>query len=92
MEGARQVRQALPEATQVFIAPPSARPCASGLLTRGTDGPEVIRARLREAEEELTAQDEFQHVIVNDDLERASAELIDLVATIWGSPNREADP
>jgi guanylate kinase len=92
VQGARQVRQALPEAVQVFIAPPSRDVLRERLLERGTDSPEAIRTRLAQAEEELTAQDEFQHKIVNDDLERASAELSDLVATIWGSPNREADP
>jgi guanylate kinase len=96
VQGARQVRQALPEAVQVFIAPPSLETLRERLLTRGTDGPEVIRARLREAEEELRAKNEFPHVVVNDDLDRAAAELIELVATIWPprppGRNREADP
>jgi guanylate kinase len=60
------------------------------LLGRGTDSPEVIQARLARAAEELAAQDEFPHVIVNDDLDRAVQELGDLVARIWDRPNREA--
>ena len=92
LQGARQVREALPEAVQVFIAPPSVEALRERLLARGTDSPEVIRARLAQAAEELRAQDEFQHVVVNDDLGRAAAELGDLVATIWPRPNREGTP
>ena len=91
-QGARQVRETLPEAVQVFIAPPSREALRERLMGRGTDSPEAIRARLTQAEAELAAQDEFGHVIVNDDLGRASAELIDLVATIWPPPNGEAHP
>jgi guanylate kinase len=89
VQGARQVREALPEAVQVFIAPPSVAALRERLLARGTDSPEGISARLARAEEELGAKDEFPHVVVNDDLARASAELIDLVATIWPRPNGE---
>ena len=92
VQGARQVREALPEAVQVFIAPPSVEALRERLIGRGTDSPEGIRARLAQAEEELRAQGEFQHVVVNDDLARASAELRDLVATIWPRPNREGNP
>ena len=92
VQGARQVREALPGAVQVFIAPPSTAALRERLLARGTDSPDGIRARLREAEAELRAQDEFQHVVVNDDLARAAAELGDLVATIWPRPNREGTP
>jgi guanylate kinase len=89
VQGARQVREALPEAVQVFIAPPSVDALRERLVGRGTDSPEGIRARLAQAEEELRAKDEFQHVIVNDELDRASAELIELAATIWPRPNGE---
>jgi guanylate kinase len=92
VQGARQVREALPEAVQVFIAPPDVGALRERLLARGTDSPEGIRARLAQAERELRAQDEFQHVVVNDDLQRASAELGDLVATIWPRPTGEGTP
>ena len=91
VQGARQVREALPEAVLVFIAPPSPEVLRERLIGRGTDSPEEIRRRLEQAECELAAQDEFQHVIVNDDLSRAAAELSDLVATMWPRPNREAE-
>ena len=83
VQGARQVRGALPEAMQVFIAPPSTEVLRARLIARGPDSPEVIRKRLEVAEEELAAQHEFPHVIVNDDLQRAVQELADLVATMW---------
>jgi len=92
VQGARQVREALADAVQVFIAPPSIDALRERLLARGTDSPEGIQTRLAQAEEELRAQDEFQHVVVNDDLGRAAAELSDLVATIWPRPNREGTP
>jgi guanylate kinase len=92
VQGARQVREALPEAVQVFIAPPSFEALRERLVGRGTDSPDGIRRRLEQAQEELGAQEEFGHVVVNDDLPRASAELNDLVATIWPRPNREGSP
>jgi guanylate kinase len=85
VEGARQVRQALPEATQVFIAPPSDEALRERLIGRATDAPEVIERRLARAKEELAARQEFKRVIVNDDLERAVEELVRLAATI-GNP------
>src|SRR5918999_3902098 len=63
VQGARQVRERLPAAVQVFIAPPSTEALLERLLGRGTDSPDVIRARLAVAEEELRAKDEFPHVI-----------------------------
>jgi guanylate kinase len=83
VQGARQVREALPGAIQVFIAPPSTEALRERLLQRGTDSQEVIRKRLAVAEEELRAKGEFPHVIVNDDLNEAVRELARLVATMW---------
>jgi guanylate kinase len=82
VEGARQVRERLPEALQVFIAPPSPEALKQRLVGRGTDSEEQVQKRLARAEEELAAQSEFKHVIVNDDVERAVAELERLTATI----------
>lgn len=86
VEGARQVRQALPEATQVFIAPPSDEALRERLTRRDTDAPEVIERRLARAKEELAARQEFKRVIVNDDLDRAVEELVRLAATIDSPP------
>src|SRR5438067_2884914 len=70
VQGARQVREALPEATQVFIAPPSEEGLRDRLVGRRTDRPEEIERRLARAKEELAAREEFSRVIVNDDLDR----------------------
>jgi guanylate kinase len=91
VEGARQVRQALPAATQVFIAPPSDAALRERLIKRDTDEPEVIERRLARAKEELAARQEFKRVIVNDDLDRAVQELVSLAATIDGPPEVPAE-
>ena len=75
VQGARQVRAAMPEALLVFIAPPGPAALRDRLLKRGTDDPEAIEERLRTADLELDAQQEFQHVVVNDDLEAAAGQL-----------------
>jgi len=75
VQGARQVRDTMPSAVQVFIAPPEFAALKSRLEGRGTDRPEAIEARLAVAEEELLAREEFPHQIVNDDLDRATDEL-----------------
>ena len=79
VQGARQVREAMPEAVQVFIVPPSEEALRTRLIGRGTDSPEQVQARLDTAREELEAQGEFGHVVVNDRLEAAVAELEHLV-------------
>jgi guanylate kinase len=75
LQGARQVRAAMPESVQVFIAPPEAAALRARLERRGTDSGDAIDDRLRTAELELAAQPEFEHVVVNDEIDRASAEL-----------------
>jgi guanylate kinase len=79
VQGARQVREAMPEAVAVFIAPPSIEALRARLVGRGTDSPEQVDERLRTAERELEAQREFAHVVVNDRLERAIDELVSIV-------------
>jgi guanylate kinase len=79
VQGARQIRQTLPEAVQVFIAPPSPEVLRERLEGRATDRPEEIDRRLEAAARELEARDEFAHVIVNDDVDRATDELVELV-------------
>jgi guanylate kinase len=75
VQGARQVRAAMEDAVLVFIAPPTPASLRERLVGRGTDSPEQIDQRLKTAEIELAAQEEFQHVVTNDDLERAAGEL-----------------
>jgi guanylate kinase len=80
VQGARQVRAAMPEAVQAFIAPPSLDALRARLIGRGTDDAEEVERRLRVAEQELAAQPEFAHVVVNDRLEDALDELTAIVA------------
>jgi guanylate kinase len=80
VEGARQVRAAMPEAVQVFIAPPSLAALRTRLVGRGTDDGEEVERRLRVAEQELTAQPEFTHVVVNDRLDEALDRLAAIVS------------
>jgi len=79
VQGARQIRETVPDAVQVFIAPPSPEDLRRRLEGRGTDSPEQITNRLAVAAQELAARDEFGHVIENDDVDRASRELAELV-------------
>ncbi len=80
VQGARQVRAAMPEALQVFIAPPSPDALRARLVGRGTDDAAEVERRLRVAEDELQAQPEFAHVVVNDSLDDALSELTAIVA------------
>jgi guanylate kinase len=75
VQGARQVRRAMPEAIAVFIAPPSREALRARLVGRGTDPPEQVERRMQTAERELEAQPEFAHVVVNDRLEDATDAL-----------------
>ena len=79
VQGARQVRASMPDAVAVFIAPPSLDALRARLVGRGTDSPEQVDERLRTAERELEAQPEFGHVVVNDRLEQATDELVEIV-------------
>jgi guanylate kinase len=84
VQGARQVRAAMRESIQVFIAPPEPAVLRERLNARGTDAPEAIDARLEVAAQEMAAQDEFAYRVVNDDLTRAAAELEGIVRTELG--------
>jgi len=90
LHGARQVRDALPEAEQVFIAPPSLAALRARLVARGADAPAVVEERLRAARGELEARAEFRHVVVNDRLEDAIEDLAVVVSTICGTQRRGA--
>jgi len=79
VQGARQVREAMPEAVQIFVAPPDPAALRERLEGRGTDSAAAIERRLRTAETELEAQEEFPHVVVNDEVQNAASELEKLV-------------
>ncbi|WP_147680002.1 guanylate kinase [Actinomyces ruminicola] len=79
LDGARQVRAAMPEAQLVFIAPPSWEELVSRLLGRGTESEAERERRLATARIELAAADEFDRIIVNDSVARATDELEDVL-------------
>jgi guanylate kinase len=89
VQGARQIREAMPEAVQIFIAPPSEDALRARLVGRGTDPPEQVAARLATAREELDAQGEFGHVVINDRLEDASDALVECVRAYLARPCTE---
>jgi guanylate kinase len=80
-QGARQVREPMPEAAQIFIEPPDREALKDRLVGRGTDDPAAIARRLAVAEEELAAAGEFQYRVVNDRLDVAVARLVEIVTT-----------
>jgi len=84
VEGARQLRRAMPDAVQIFIAPPTPHALRLRLEGRGTDTHEQVEQRLRTAERELAAQDEFPYVVVNDRLGEAVEALLCVVRTATG--------
>lgn len=79
LQGARQVRERLPQATLVFLRPPSWEELVRRLTSRGTESPELVAARLATAKHELAAESEFDLTIVNDSVESAGLALIDLL-------------
>jgi len=79
VQGARQICARFPESVTIFIMPPSLEVLRQRLVSRGTDRPEVIAMRLENAEQEMAQRDVYRHVVVNDDLETAIAELIHLI-------------
>ncbi|MDI6872849.1 guanylate kinase [Candidatus Solincola sp.] len=75
VQGARQVRERMPEAVTVFVEPPSLEALEERLRRRGTESEEELRRRLRNAVRESGEKGGFRHVVVNDDLQRAVEEL-----------------
>lgn len=80
LQGARNVRRERPDCVSVFIEPPSLDELARRLRHRATDAEEEIEARLEVARTEMSARDEFDHVILNDDVGRATDELVDTIS------------
>ncbi|MGD0384608.1 MAG: guanylate kinase [Solirubrobacteraceae bacterium] len=75
LQGARQIRAAMPDAVAIFIAPRSLEQLRERLAGRGAEDPATVARRLAIAETELAAREEFRFVVVNDELEKAVSEL-----------------
>lgn len=78
-QGARQVRQLLPEAITVFVLPPSMQQLKTRLETRGKDSPETIKTRFSGAAEEISHYDEFDYLLINEDFDHTKAELLAII-------------
>ncbi|WP_299445515.1 guanylate kinase [uncultured Phycicoccus sp.] len=89
LQGARQVRETMPEAFFVFLAPPSWDELVRRLVGRGTEDEEERAARLATARVELAAAAEFDVTVVNDDVRRAAEELVSWMGTPVPTTNRD---
>src|SRR5206468_10647591 len=79
-QGAQQVRRAMPQCVSIFVLPPSRAALAERLARRATDSPEIIARRLADAAADMSHYRDFDYVIVNDNFERALADLERIVA------------
>jgi guanylate kinase len=79
VNGAKQVRAKVPDAVLIFLEPPSIEELERRLRGRGTETEDGIRTRLASAERELGERDRFDHVVVNDDLERSAAQVAAII-------------
>ena len=80
VKGARAVKKLYPESVSVFIMPPSEKELVGRLLGRKSDDDEQVRIRIREAKNEIAAADDYDYMIINDDLDRAVVELKTIIA------------
>jgi guanylate kinase len=87
--GAREVKRQLPGAVLVFVAPPAMADLEERLRSRAANSPQEIEHRLKIAREEMEAQPEFDHVIVNDDVARAADGLVGLIRATHDDEERE---
>ncbi len=92
VQGARQVKRRAPDAVLVFLVPPSREELERRLRERGTEDEATLARRLAEAERELAEAARFDHVVVNDDLDRAADEVLAIIAAHREDPGREDPP
>ena len=78
-QGAQQVRESMPDAITIFILPPSLKELERRLRSRRTDTEDVIARRLGDAHSDMQHWEDFDHVIINDDLDRALQKLVDVL-------------
>ena len=79
VQGARQIRERLPDAVLIFLTPPSREELLRRLRARGTERGEDLNRRLAEVDRELAQSEWFHHVVVNDDVSRAAREVADII-------------
>lgn len=91
VQGARQIRDRVPEAITVFVFPPSASALWRRLTARGTEDLTEVERRLRAAREELRVAREFDYIVVNDELDRAVSRVHTIVEAEGHRPDRARD-
>ena len=79
VQGAMQIKAQRPETLMIFVMPPSLEDLERRLVSRGTDSPEVIQGRLKQAQEEFKLRDQFDFTVVNDEVERVVAEISGMI-------------
>ncbi|MDO8614464.1 MAG: guanylate kinase [Dehalococcoidia bacterium] len=89
VQGARHIKSVAPAAITIFIAPPSEEELRRRLLSRGGDSAQQQALRLRLAQEEMASASEFDHVVINDDLERCTREIEDILARERARPGSD---
>ena len=79
VQGAMQVKRNRPDTLLIFLMPPSMGELERRLTSRGTDSPEAVKYRLTEARRECAMRDQYDHIVINDDVARAAAEISNLI-------------
>ena len=79
VNGAKQIKEKVPNCVSIFVAPPSLEDLKSRLVGRGTESPEVIEKRLKKAEEEIALASMYDYIVINDDVELASNEIVSII-------------
>ncbi len=80
VQGARQIVMRYPDAVTIFIMPPSMEELQRRLETRGTDSPQTIARRLKNAVDEMAQRHDYRHVVINDNLDQSVDQLVTLIA------------
>ncbi|MBO4468218.1 MAG: guanylate kinase [Clostridia bacterium] len=79
VNGARQIREKVPEAVSIFVCPPSFEVLKKRLTDRGTDGPEAVRQRLTESVGEIKKAIDYDYIVINDDLNEAVENTVSII-------------
>lgn len=89
VQGATYIKSVCPQAVTIFLMPPSWDELERRLRSRGTDDPQIVETRLAIARQEMALADQFDHTVVNDDLEEAVARIEAIIAQEKAKPGRE---
>lgn len=91
VQGAMQVKQKMPDAVFIFIAPPSYKALETRLTTRGTEQPEVIKERLAKAHREITMANYYDYIVINDDVDNAADRIMAIIRAEHAKCERTLD-